>query len=61
MKPRGGQPFAPSTLFSTNDISVLQNELNFIENHLPEQTQLHLSELDNGNISLANKLAKITI
>ena len=48
----------PSTLFATNDISVLQNELNVIENHLPEQAQLHLSELDNGNISLANKLAQ---
>ena len=51
MKPRGGQPFVPSALFATNDISVLQNELNVIENHLPEQTQLLLSELDNGNIS----------
>ena len=45
-------------LFATNDISVLQNEHNVIENNLAEQTQLLLSKLDNGNISLANKLAQ---
>ena len=46
-------------LFATNDdILVFQNELNVVENHLAVQTQLFLSELDNGNINLANKLAK---
>ena len=59
VKPRGGHPFVPSVLFATNDdILVFQNELNVIGNHLAEQTQLFLSELDNGNINLANKLAK---
>ena len=59
MKPRGGQPFVPSMLFATNDdILVFQNELNVTENHLAEQTQQFLSERDNGNINMANKLAK---
>ena len=59
VKPRGGQPFIPSTLFASNDdILVLQNELNVIESRLAEQRQLLLSELDNGNIDLANKVAK---
>ena len=60
MKPRGGQSFVPSMLFATN-YDVFQNELNVIENHLAEQTQLFLSELDNGSINLANKHAKTTI
>ena len=46
-------------LFASNDdIVVLQNELNVIESRLAEETQLLLSELDNGNIDLADKVAK---